>query len=174
MPDFSNADALPPTVEGSTGCNDPAIVFLGSADGLAPRQLNGFFAGWRRPVSAAEHLAILRASQAVTIAVDPATNRVVGFVTALSDGILCAHITLLEVLPEYRGRGIGRALVRLLLDQLADLYAVDAVCDPELIPFYEACGMTAAVAAVRRRYESHREGPQGRPDWITWARGVGR
>ena len=32
-------------------------------------------------------------------------GRVVGFVTAISDGVLSAYIPLLEVLPEYQGAG---------------------------------------------------------------------
>jgi len=155
--DSSDADS-------GVGPTDPEIVFLDSADGLVPSQLDGLFAGWRRPVSAADALRVLRASQVVIVAVDRVANAVAGFVTALSDGVLCAHITFLEVRPEYRRRGIGRTLVRRLLNQLEGLYAIDAVCDPDLIPFYEACGMRAAVAVMRRHYESPPEGPKGRTD----------
>ncbi len=88
----------------------------------------------------------------VALAVDEASGHVVGFATALTDGVLSAHITLVEVLPGYRRRGIGSALVRRLLDRLGDLYAVDVVCDAELLPFYEVCGLTPAAAAVRRRH----------------------
>lgn len=139
-------DALQATVYGLISLRD-------SADGITPEQLDGFFAGWRRHVSPSEHLRILRGSAAVVIAVDAERGgRVVGFVTALSDGVLSAHITLLEVLPDHRGHGIGRAMVKRLLTRLCGLYAVDAVCDPELLPFYESCGMTPTVAAVRRQY----------------------
>jgi len=59
---------------------------------------------------------------------------------------------LIEVLPAYRRRGIGRTLVRRITDQLRGLYAVDTVCDPEVLPFYEQCGLRPAAAAIRRRY----------------------
>ena len=43
------------------------------------------------------------------IAIDENTNQVVGFVTAISDGVLSAYIPFLEVLPEYKSIGIGYA-----------------------------------------------------------------
>ena len=59
----------------------------------------------------------------------------VGFITAISDGVLSAFIPLLEVLPA-PGPGIGSELVRRMLSELEDFYMVDLVCDPELEPFY--------------------------------------
>ena len=38
-----------------------------------------------------------------------------------------------------------------LLDRLGGVHAVDAVCDPELLPFYSACGLSAGTAATLRR-----------------------
>lgn len=152
QPEPSSAAPPPAPGAGAMRRHGPDILFLDSAADLAPEQLDGFFSGWRRPVTAREHLRLLRTSDAVVVAVDPAAPRVAGFVAALSDGVLCAHITVLEVLPAYRGRGIGRTMVRRLLERLGDLYAVDAVCDPDLLPFYARCGLTPAAAAVRRCY----------------------
>jgi len=67
-------------------------------------------------------------------------DAVVGFVTAISDGVLSAFIPLLEVLPEYRHRRIGTELVRRLLGRLDDLYSIDLCCDAGLEPFYSALG----------------------------------
>jgi ribosomal protein S18 acetylase RimI-like enzyme len=68
-------------------------------------------------------------------------ERVVGFVTAISDGVLSAYVPLLEVLPEYQGRGIGTELMRRLLARLEDLYMVDLCCDTDLEPFYRRLGL---------------------------------
>ncbi len=160
MRDPGDGDAVV-KLTGAGGRRDTEIVFLDSADGLAPEQLGGFFSGWRRSVTVDEHLRVLRGSQAVVVAVDPVTKQVAGFVTALTDGILCAHITLLEVLPAYRGRGLGGELVRRLLEGLGELYAVDVVCEPEVLPFYRWCGLVPAVAAVRRCYAGRRGMPRG-------------
>lgn len=45
---------------------------------------------------------MLRGSYRVVLALDD--ERVVGFVASLSDGVLYAHLSLLEVLLEYRGQ----------------------------------------------------------------------
>jgi ribosomal protein S18 acetylase RimI-like enzyme len=95
---------------------------------------------------AGTHLRILRGSSVVVLAIDAANGRVVGFVTALSDGVLAAYLPLLEVLSAYRGRGIGRELVRRALAELGDLYMVDVVCDPDVLPFYRSLGLRSATA----------------------------
>ncbi len=60
--------------------------------------LRGFFVGWPRRPSPAQHLAVLRASYRSVVAID-AADRVAGFVNMLSDGIPTAFIPWLEVLP---------------------------------------------------------------------------
>ena len=81
----------------------------------------------------------------------------VGFITAISDGVLAAYIPLLEVLPDYRGRGIGRELVMRMLAQLQGLYMIDLVCDPQLESFYRACGMKPYHAMMIRDF-AHQAG----------------
>jgi GNAT superfamily N-acetyltransferase len=127
--------------------------YLTSADTITADQLHGFFVGWPNPPSPETHLAILRRSDAVVLAIDEETGQVAGFVNALSDGLLCAFIPLLEVLPAYQGRGIGSELVRLMLAQLGDLYAVDALCDADVQPFYARLGMQPAQGMMLRRYD---------------------
>jgi GNAT superfamily N-acetyltransferase len=82
-------------------------------------------------------------------------GRAVGFVTVLSDGVYSAYLPLLEVLPAWRGQGVGRALVtRALvtraLEGLAGHYMVDVVCDAAVAPFYERLGFLACGAMARR------------------------
>ena len=113
----------------------------------------GFFEGWPDSPTAETHLEILRNSWAVELACDESSGQVVGFVNAISDGILSAYIPLLEVLPSHRGQGIGSELVRRLLEQLADFYMVDLCCDLDVVPFYERFGMTQATAMSRRHFD---------------------
>ena len=77
---------------------------------------------------------------------------VIGFVTAVSDGVLCAYIPLLEVLPDWQSRGIGQELVRRMLASLSHLYMVDLCCDPELSPFYTRLGFHPAAGMLQRNY----------------------
>ncbi|MBO0841254.1 MAG: GNAT family N-acetyltransferase, partial [Sciscionella sp.] len=79
------------------------------------------------------------------------TERVVGFVTALSDGVLMAYLPLLEVLPAYQGRGIGTELVRRVLTAIGPLYGVDVCCDDDVLPFYRKLGFAKVNGMVLRR-----------------------
>ncbi len=130
------------------------IQYRDGIDGISASQLEGFFEGWPTPPSAETLLAILRRSFAVELALVPGSDEVVGFINALSDGILSAHIPLLEVRKEYRRRGIGSELARRMLRRLKHLYMIDLVCDPKLVPFYERLGLRPGQAMVRRHYSS--------------------
>jgi ribosomal protein S18 acetylase RimI-like enzyme len=127
------------------------IEYTASLDGVVPEHLTDFFERWPSPPAPERHLEILRGSYRICIAREAGSPRVVGFVNAISDGVLYAFIPLLEVLPAYRGRGIGTELVERLLAELDDFYAVDLMCDPELQPFYERFGMERATGMIIRR-----------------------
>lgn len=129
---------------------------------ITAEHVQGFFVGWPSPPSPATHLRILRGSDHVLLAVDDASGAVVGFITAISDGVLSAYIPLLEVLPAYQGRGIGAELTRRMLDTLRSIYMVDLLCDPELQPFYQRVGMRPATGMLLRNY-ARQGGAQGEP-----------
>lgn len=129
------------------------IEYRQDADGITEEHLRGFFEGWPSPPTPARHLEILRHSSHVVVAFDDSTERVVGFVNAITDHVLAAYIPLLEVLPEYRGRGIGSELVRRLLARLRDTYMIDVVCDEAVAPFYDRLGFRRLVGMGIRNYE---------------------
>ncbi|MFN7973711.1 MAG: GNAT family N-acetyltransferase [Acidobacteriota bacterium] len=130
------------------------VEYRDSIEGVSPDDLEGFFEGWPAHPDAATHLRLLRGSAHVILAVEG--SRVIGFVNAVSDGVLSAYIPLLEVLPEHRGKGIGRELLRRMLAKLDELYMVDLLCDPDMAPFYEKLGLQRFSAMGRRRYERQR------------------
>lgn len=129
------------------------IAYMDSIESIKVDNLHGFFVGWPNPPSPERHLKLLAESDHRVLAVDDETNKVVGFVTAISDDILSAYIPLLEVLPPYQGRGIGQELVRRMLEKLKGLYMVDLICDQELQPFYSRFGMKPAFGMMLRNYE---------------------
>ena len=116
------------------------VRYANDVAGVTADQLAGFWEGWPIQPSADRHLDALRGSEIAIVAIDEATDRVVGFVTAIGDGALAAFIPMLEVLPQYRGQGIGSELVRRVLDALHDRYSIDLVCDDDLVPFYKRLG----------------------------------
>jgi ribosomal protein S18 acetylase RimI-like enzyme len=129
------------------------ITYVSTADNIDEDMLHGFFVGWPDPPSPQTHLELLKRTQVRVLALDTDIHRVVGFITAITDGILSAYIPLLEVLPEYQGRGIGRELVRRMLAELDGLYMIDLVCDPGLQSFYEKLGMKPYTAMMIRNME---------------------
>jgi ribosomal protein S18 acetylase RimI-like enzyme len=121
------------------------ITYETSLEGLRAEELDGFFADWPTRPSRELHLRLLHGSNHVVLARDAQTGRVVGFVTAVGDGVLSAFIPLLEVLPAFQGRGLGSELMRRMLALLEGTYMVDLCCDEELAPFYERFGMQRLV-----------------------------
>ena len=135
------------------------IVYTDSIANIAADNLHGFFDGWPNSPSPESHLKLLSNSDEIVLAVDDETGNVIGFITAISDGILSAYISLLEVLPAYQGRRVGSELTGRMLEKLCELYMVDLICDVELQPFYARFGMKPASGMVVRNYE--RQGGRG-------------
>jgi ribosomal protein S18 acetylase RimI-like enzyme len=127
------------------------IDYTDSLAGIEPEQLGGFFIGWPHPPSRETHLRLLAGSDYVVLALDLDTGQVIGYVTALTDGVLSSFIPLLEVLPAYQDRGIGTALMTRMLDRLGHLPNVDLLCDPDVVPFYERFGMKPVGGMALRR-----------------------
>ena len=128
------------------------VIYQDDIQGVAVEHLVGFFEGWPNPPSPETHLRLMQASDRVSLA-RLACGKVVGFVTAVTDGVLSAYVPLLEVLPEYQGRGIGTILMERVLCQLDGLYMVDLTCDPELQPYYARMGFRESVGMSLRRYD---------------------
>jgi ribosomal protein S18 acetylase RimI-like enzyme len=129
------------------------IRYIDSTENVRAEMLDGFFVGWANPPSKETLLKILRNSYAVVLAVDNSKEKVVGFVTAISDGLLCAHIALLEVLPEYHNKKIGTQLLSRMLAKLEKFYDVSLMCDENLQSFYARFGMSSGTAMNIRNYE---------------------
>src|SRR4051812_15100168 len=116
------------------------ITYSDSLTNITAEHLRGvFFVGWGNPPSPETHLRVLQGSAHVVLARDG--EQVVGYITALSDGVLAAYIPHLEVLPAYQGQGIGSELLRRMLDVLKHIYMIDLICDPDVQPFYKRLGM---------------------------------
>ena len=131
------------------------IIYQDNLEDITPAKLEGFFVGWGKRPSPETHLRLLASSAYIMLAVDTEQDKVVGFVSAISDQVLCAFIPNLEVLPEYQGQGIGTELMQRILKNMEHLYSIDLMCDLELQPFYQRLGMQTSVGMVIRNY--HRQ-----------------
>lgn len=130
------------------------IDYRTSVSGLRWEQLDGFFVGWPTRPTAATLLSHLERSYRCAVAVDLSGDRVVGFATAISDGLLAAYIPLVEVLPGWHERGIGTELMSVLLEQLEHLSMIDLACEEDVRPFFEKVGLTPARAMIRRNFDA--------------------
>ena len=125
--------------------------YIDNIDKITSKQLCGFFVGWKSPLTPERHYELLRGSTHFIVALDG--EKAVGFITALSDGVNSSFIPLLEVLPEYQGRGIGSELLRRMLIKLDDIVNVDLTCDPDMQPFYEQFKMLRSSGMILRKYK---------------------
>jgi ribosomal protein S18 acetylase RimI-like enzyme len=107
----------------------------GSEAGISPIS----FVGWPSPPALDDRLGILTSADEVVVC-RTSDGVVVGFATAITDYRFAAYIPLVEVLPEYQGRGIGSQMVQILLERLRSCYMIDLVCDDDVVPFYERLG----------------------------------
>ena len=132
-----------------------------SLEDIHADQLGGFFVGWPNPPTSATHLEILQRASHVVLALSGSNSsgsslsgsKVIGFVTAILDGILCAYIPLLEVLPSHQGQGIGSELMRRMLETLREVYMIDLLCDPDLQAFYSRVGMEESSGMCVRNFD---------------------
>lgn len=130
------------------------ITYISNINGLTPEMLQGFFLDWPDSPSPAKHLEILQNSYRRFVALS--NGKAVGFITAISDGAISAYIPFLEVLSEFQHCGIGKELMKLMLDELSDFYMIDLVCDDNMKGFYEKFGMNPISAMGIRNYQKQR------------------
>jgi GNAT superfamily N-acetyltransferase len=119
--------------------NTDGITYRTGYDDDLDLRVTDFFEGWPTPPTQAVFREAMRGSYATEFAID--NGRVIGLVNAISDGVTTAFIPWFEVVPEYRGRGVGTVLLRRMLDRLGHLYSVDLLCDPPLIAYYRRFGL---------------------------------
>ena len=115
--------------------------------------LNNFFDGWKTFPLKEKHFELLQNSEFKILAIDDESNKVAGYINAITDGVLSAYIPLLEVVPDYKSKGIGTELVKRMLEKLKDFYMIDIVCDESLQGFYERFGMKKYSSMIFRNYE---------------------
>lgn len=114
---------------------------------------DGFFDMWYNKPDKEKHYKILENSYCSVVAIDTEIEKIVGFITVISDGVLSAYIPLLEVIPKYRNRGIGTELFKKAVEKTKDLYMVDLCCDDDVLKFYEKFEMYKSNSMLIRNYD---------------------
>ncbi|CAM2793828.1 GNAT family N-acetyltransferase [Hathewaya histolytica] len=59
----------------------------------------------------------------------------------------------MEVITEYKNRGIGKTLVKKAIEETSDFYMIDLSCDDNLTSFYDKFNMFKTNAMIVRNYD---------------------
>lgn len=131
------------------------IYSINKAD-LSGLETIGFFEGWPTKPSEEVLKRSIENADFRVLAIDAEKQKLVGYITALTDNVLAAYIPFLEVEKSYQHKGIGKTLVKEMLKQLEHLYVIDLVCDKELAGFYAEAGFESWHAMIKRNYANQR------------------
>ncbi len=67
-------------------------------------------------------------------------EKLIGIMTAVSDGDMNVFFPYLIIDAEYRGKGIGKIMVSMMKKRYNNYFRKVLVCDAEKMGFYEKCG----------------------------------
>ena len=98
--------------------------------------------GWSSAKKPDALYAGLLASHALVVARE--RSRLVGLGNAISDGHLVVYFPHLLVHPDYQGRGVGSALMRLLMAKYEGFHQQALLADGRAIEFYRKIGFKRA------------------------------
>lgn len=107
-------------------------------DNIEPGELDNFFHGWKSPPSIEIKKKLLNGSDLIVTARD--AGDLVGFLTAISDGVMHVFITLVEVLKAYQRKGIGKNLMKLAISHFKGYYDIVLITDKDKGAFYKKFG----------------------------------
>ena len=97
---------------------------------------------WEDHYSPDELDTLIKGSFAFAVAVETSTGKAVGMGRAISDGVSDAWLQDIVVLDEYRRRGVGRAIIKKLLEHCLNrgLGWIGLVAEPGTREFYKPLG----------------------------------
>ena len=98
---------------------------------------------------------LIKGSFAFAVAIDKSSGKAIGMGRLISDGVSDAYIQDLVVLPKYRDRGIGRQLVKVLLDHCLSkgILWIGLIAEPEQDGFYSNMGFKTMSKYVPMKYQ---------------------
>jgi ribosomal protein S18 acetylase RimI-like enzyme len=107
-------------------------------DQIIPDELDRFFQNWKSPPSKEIKDKLLDGSELIVTARE--NGKLLGFLTAISNGAMHALITLVEVLESHQGKGIGKHLLNLAISHFKGYYDIVLITDPDKGAFYKKLG----------------------------------
>jgi len=88
------------------------------------------------------------------VVIDLKNNKTIGMGRVISDGVSDGYIQDLVILPEYRGKGIGKKLVKSLIDYCFSkgLVWIGLIAEPGSEKFYSDLGIKPMKGCIPMRY----------------------
>lgn len=99
--------------------------------------------GWWKDTYTKEGIpALLKGSFAFAVAVDTTDGKAIGMGRVLSDGVSDAYLQDVVVLPEFRGKNIGKNIVTTLIDYCVSqgIHWIGLIAEPGSNQFYATLG----------------------------------
>lgn len=112
---------------------------------------------WQKPATELE--LVFRNSQHSVVA--KRANQYVGVARAFSDGLECAVVCDVVICPEEQGTGLGRRVMKRLLEDLGPYRRVMLFCTIGTEPFYESLGfgkMTTGMCIFQNQQKAIADG----------------
>jgi len=75
-------------------------------------------------------------------------DRLVGLINSLADGIMTVYFHYLLVRPDYQGKGIGKKLIELMLEDYKEYARKVLIAYDDALRFYEKCGFEVGKGKV--------------------------
>jgi len=98
---------------------------------------------------------LIKGSFAFAVIIDSISGKAIGMGRILSDGVSDAYLQDLVILPEYRGKGIGRKLVEFLLDYCLSrgILWIALISEPGQDSFYLSLGFKPLGRYIPMKYQ---------------------
>jgi len=69
-------------------------------------------------------------------------EKLIGLINCLSDEVMTSYFPYLLVNPEYHKKGIGKKLVKMMLEECRNHFRNSLIAYESAIEFYKSCGFT--------------------------------
>ena len=110
---------------------------------------------WKESYAPSGIDSLIKGSYAFAVVVDKKLGKTIGMGRIISDGVSDAYIQDLVVLPEYRDKGIGREIVKTLINHCKKkgIHWVGLIAEPDQDGFYSNLGFKQMKNYIPMKYE---------------------
>ena len=111
---------------------------------------------WKKSYDSSGIEKLIKGSFAFAVAINTSQKKAIGMGRIISDGVSDAYIQDLVVLPEYRGKGIGKRILKALIDicLLKKMLWIGIISEPGQDDFYSSSGFKKMENHVPMRYQN--------------------